>query len=756
MTGRVLGSTSLVLVHGVPREKAIRISCRTPNATHSMFAAPNLDGNWTIDKADACRETLAIVSQQLTTPDHKPVIVFCMKVDDTFQLAGKFAQTRAISRPFSTPIGIDIDETLRAYLEKGVAFHNAELSEEERLIVESRLANGEVDVVFATTTLAAGVNFPLGSAVFVSWKRWDHERKKHLPIGRAEFQNMAGRVGRMGQSATEGKVIVTSNDGTDLADAKRLMDLTDHDVLGDGISPQDFGPLVLQIFAGSLCSNRDEAFDLLTSTLSAERELNRNSSGLRSWQSRLDHEISRLISTGCLIEGRSKIVVTSLGLAVARSGLKPETALYFVDGLYEFADYLVTLLPDTFSSKTEDDLTFILAHAALASPEMNLLGGPPTRHISWRVGNPGIVTNPFATRLSSVLFEQPWMAYVGAANGALILTKWARGDSKSAVESTVPSVRLGITQSLARDAAWILNGVADIIATITAPSLADESKPDKLRGGGGRVNSIRQLARAMRRQATRISTGLPSDVLWLNSVELTGPSRRLNRMQILAMKENGLVKPLDIMNGDAKSDALRSKALDGGSGNRLSNIVRDAVKQWKIKDRDFCKSLQLKRARKFNAELIIENLYTKRGTEFEIALEDALNFAAISFQPLDEKGKTGFPDYLVTIEAYEDIVFELKTKQNDEHVVSFNDAVEVLAASELIRRRDHFCVTLCNPAFEPSLPSLIEACGRLCVVDACDFAEALLRVREGTLVRSDFYDWITTPGVALREDLPPT
>ena len=51
----------------------------------------------------------------------------------------------------------------------------------------------------------------------------------------------------MGQSATEGKVIVTSNDGTDLADAKRLMDLTDHDVLGDGISPQDFGPLVLQI-----------------------------------------------------------------------------------------------------------------------------------------------------------------------------------------------------------------------------------------------------------------------------------------------------------------------------------------------------------------------------------------------------------------------------------------------------------------------------------------------------------------------------
>jgi len=131
-----------------------------------------------------------------------------------------------------------------------------------------------------------------------------------------------------------------------------------------------------------------------------------------------------------------------------------------------------------------------------------------------------------------------------------------------------------------------------------------------------------------------------------------------------------------------------------------------------------------------------------------------LGFAAINFQKLDGPGRIGYPDYLVTIEGAPGIVFELKTRQSDTEFVSFNNATEVLGASELTGMRDNFCVTLCNPAFEPSVPSLIERCGRLCVVDACDLTEALLRVREGNLTRAELHNWLSTPGVALREDLP--
>ena len=50
---------------------------------------------------------------------------------------------------------------------------------------------------------------------------------------------------------------------------------------------------------------------------------------------------------------------------------------------------------------------------------------------------------------------------------------------------------------------------------------------------------------------------------------------------------------------------------------------------------------------------------------------------------------------------------------------------------------------------------VIESCGRLCVVDVSDLTEAILRVREGTLTREGLFNWLTTPGIALREDIPP-
>src|SRR3546814_4922234 len=64
--------------------------------------------------------------------------------------------------------GPEINADLIRSVERRSAFHNAELSDDERRFVEEQIAEGNVDVVFATSTLAAGVNFPLGSAVFRS------------------------------------------------------------------------------------------------------------------------------------------------------------------------------------------------------------------------------------------------------------------------------------------------------------------------------------------------------------------------------------------------------------------------------------------------------------------------------------------------------------------------------------------------------------------------------------------------------------
>jgi len=745
---------SLSLVRNPLREKALELTCRTLNTAYSILFAPSYDGEWQVDNSHQTIETLAIVQELHRNADQKPVIVFCMKVDETFDLAASLAAQSPSSSPVVPPLGQEIGPELLNLLSKRIAYHNAELSEEERLFIESLLSAGEIDTVFATSTLAAGVNFPLGSAVFASWKRWNPDRRERVAIGTAEFQNMAGRVGRMGQVSSQGRVIATAANPQDVTLLRRLMNLGSQEDLGIGIKPAEFGPLVLQIFAGNLCSSRDEAFRLLASTLSAAREADRNAAGLAHWRSALDVEIDRLIGTGCLLEGRSKIMVTMLGLAVARSGLKPETAIYFFEGLANAADSLITMLPTPEDAGQEDDLLFILAHAALASPEFTSDGGVPTRGIHWRISHPGIISNPCAQRLDQTLFEQPWVAYASAANGALLLTKWSAGCSREQAEEVLPSVRVGTIQALARDVAWILTGISEIVGAVTAPALADESKPELLRSNAEKVMAIRQLARTMKRQATRISAGLPSETLWLMSLDLQQSPRRLSRKQILALRREGMADAISLMSGAQESDQARRRALDAIKTTQLANAVRSAARRWKIEDRTNCKRLHSKRASQFGAFAAIEIFYEARNDAFETAFEGLLSFVAIDFQKLDKRGKIGHPDYLVNIEGLPGLVFEIKSKISDEEVISYNQATEVLAASEIIGMRDNFCVTLCNPGIEPSVPALIEACGRLCVVDACDFAEAILRIREGRLTREGLHNWLTTPGIALREDLP--
>lgn len=117
------------------------------------------------------------------------------------------ARTRAeqIATDRSTIIQSEYLEAVCAYIEqdvgratsltnslrKGVAYHHAGLSPETRILVESLIKKGLVDVVCGTTTLAQGVNFPITSVVIETVKKGNV-----LNLEPQEFWNIAGRAGR--------------------------------------------------------------------------------------------------------------------------------------------------------------------------------------------------------------------------------------------------------------------------------------------------------------------------------------------------------------------------------------------------------------------------------------------------------------------------------------------------------------------------------------------------------------------------------
>ena len=88
---------------------------------------------------------------------------------------------------------------------KGIGFHHAGLLPVLKQLVEVLFSRGLMQVVFATDTLALGVNMPARTVVIGRMTKWDGRRRRILIPN--EFQQMAGRAGRRGMDAF-GHVVV--------------------------------------------------------------------------------------------------------------------------------------------------------------------------------------------------------------------------------------------------------------------------------------------------------------------------------------------------------------------------------------------------------------------------------------------------------------------------------------------------------------------------------------------------------------------
>lgn len=97
---------------------------------------------------------------------------------------------------------------LLACLENGTAFHNSDLSRDERVIVEKAFRRGEIKVIAATTTLAMGINTPASDVIVVGL---DHPNS---PYSIAEYKNLVGRAGRLGFSE-KGTSYLIAKEGRD-------------------------------------------------------------------------------------------------------------------------------------------------------------------------------------------------------------------------------------------------------------------------------------------------------------------------------------------------------------------------------------------------------------------------------------------------------------------------------------------------------------------------------------------------------------
>ncbi|MBD3578281.1 MULTISPECIES: DEAD/DEAH box helicase [Streptomyces] len=97
-------------------------------------------------------------------------------------------------------------------LERGIAAHHAGMLPTFKEVVEELFTRGLVKVVFATETLALGINMPARTVILEKLVKWNGEQ--HADITPGEYTQLTGRAGRRGIDV-EGHAVVLWQRGMD-------------------------------------------------------------------------------------------------------------------------------------------------------------------------------------------------------------------------------------------------------------------------------------------------------------------------------------------------------------------------------------------------------------------------------------------------------------------------------------------------------------------------------------------------------------
>ncbi len=705
-------------------------------------------------------ETLKVIRYlENRSPAPLPVIVFCMRKQDIYDLATADLEARVGTNGAQLPLDLgDLPETtansfLATALSHRIAIHSADLTDDERKIVEDGLIEGKVDVVYATSTLAAGVNFPLGAAVFHSWVRWDGNQRTYMPIDPSEFHNMAGRVGRMGSDHEEGRVIFFPTSGVPQTAYKSYLQLDVLPPIQHRINVENFDQLSLQLIATGLCATVEDIVKIIKTSFSGLREEDKNLESFETWDALINDGVGKLIQYGFVVKMTDgRLIATPVGKSVGHSGFRPISAVMLVEYFSTKGNVLASLIGTPINNDRINRFAYLIFAASFSIPEFRPhQGKQPSRFLPWSLKN-----IPFdASSYADDLFEPNWFADLLPTNAAQFSLDWINGAMLVDQEKTEKNIRAGTLLEMYRNLGWVLQGISLILSAASDKRTPEPLRPKSLQENESLISILRKLPRAITRLSYRVATGLPDDVLWMNTINQTGEPFKVTRDEIIGFREKQFSKPELLVLGDSNSDHIRCAVFEKAkpAPQVKANWFRDRCRSWKSDQRIRAQERHQQRARGCSEIALIQEFYEARGDEFELAFEEILTNLGIGFNKLDDNTKTGAPDYLIQLKDSPPLIFELKTREGN-NLINYNGATEVLAASEIHGHKDTFCVTLCQPGVDPSVPMNITGSGRLSVVESNDLGEGLLRLCQGKLTQEQLWQWFATPGQALSADLP--
>jgi len=261
------------------------------------------------------------------------VLVFLKGKRDTVQCALALAEALALPPAQDALAALEpLEETalkaqLRTAFAGGVAFHHADLTPEERAVVETHYRSGGLRVIACTTTLAFGVNLP-ASTVFLEAVKWDTDKRTgaalEVPLSWAEYENISGRAGRLGFHEPFGRsiLIATNQFQADLLWRGYVMGEQEQFTPAPG--QEGFADRVLNLVASKVCLSKDELQAFLGLTYLGFRQRGKTA----ALMAEVERALAALVRTQLVSVGEDgRLEASTLGEVSARKGIRAATAV---------------------------------------------------------------------------------------------------------------------------------------------------------------------------------------------------------------------------------------------------------------------------------------------------------------------------------------------------------------------------------------------------------------------------------------------
>jgi helicase len=236
----------------------------------------------------------------------------------------------------------ELNRTLSSTVSKGVGFHHAGLGLKSRQIVEDAFRNGIIKILFATPTLAAGVNLPARRVVITSIFRYDYEYGGNVPLSVLQYKQLCGRAGRPAYDEYGEAIII--------ADARtNPEDLYNHFVLGEPepIVSQLMNETALRVHVLGVIASRPKILKSELLYFFEETFLSKNHRA-ESISFEIDSLLHYLHDEGLIIMRNELLMATRFGKRISLLYIDPKTGIHFKKNL-DFYN----------SNKNDDGINFL-------------------------------------------------------------------------------------------------------------------------------------------------------------------------------------------------------------------------------------------------------------------------------------------------------------------------------------------------------------------------------------------------------------